>query len=119
MPARLSSRRRWQVVFAACSIGLLVLALAPMELKEERTFAHSDKVAHVVAFACLGFAARRGWPSRLPAIMAGLLAYGAAIEILQSLMPLRSASLADLAADVVGILAGAMLAWAWASRRPA
>jgi VanZ family protein len=114
-----TTRARWRVVFGLGSILMLVLALMPLELRDERTFPASDKVAHVVAFACLALTACRGWPARWSRIVAGLVLYGAAIEVLQSLVPLRSASLSDLAADVVGILAGLLIARGCAARWPA
>jgi len=41
--------------------------------------------------------------------MLGLLAYGAVIEVLQSLTPTRSAEWLDLLADAVGILLARVL----------
>jgi len=66
----------------------------------------NDKVAHVLAFVALAFLADGGWPEKrfdwIPAIW--LTTYGAFIEGLQSLIEFRTASLADLVADVIGIL---------------
>jgi VanZ family protein len=46
-----------------------------------------------------------------------LVGYAALSEVVQGLSALeRSASVADWAADVVGVLAG-LLAWTWAGRR--
>ncbi|WP_346619521.1 VanZ family protein [Blastococcus montanus] len=75
-----------------------------------------DKVVHLLLFAGLAISARwaggRGTP-----VAAGLVLYAVASELVQGLTPLaRSASPADLIADVVGVLVGS-LAWAWATRR--
>lgn len=68
----------------------------------------SDKLNHALAYTVLmlyfGQLARR----RL-AVVAGLLAYGIAIEGLQSLLPPRSAEFADLLANCVGMGLGALL----------
>ncbi len=72
-----------------------------------------DKLDHVIAFAALALLSRAGWPGMRRGLAAGLLlVYGLVLEIAQS-HPLvgRSASLADLAADGIGIAAGFALAW--------
>jgi VanZ family protein len=71
-------------------------------------FQVSDIVLHAAAFtyltAALWFAHHggdRGWK---PA--AWMMAYGTAIELIQSFEPTRSAEIKDLVVDAVGILAG-------------
>jgi VanZ family protein len=71
-------------------------------------FAVSDIVLHACAFtyltAALWFAhhsADRGWK---PALW--MMAYGVAIEAIQSFEPTRDAELKDLVVDAVGILLG-------------
>jgi VanZ family protein len=71
-------------------------------------FAVSDIVLHACAFtyltAALWFAhhsADRGWK---PALW--MMAYGIAIELIQSFEPTRDAELKDLVVDAVGILLG-------------
>lgn len=72
-----------------------------------------DKLNHASAFAALAFAACLGWPEmrygRAP-MLAALLAYGGAIEIIQLFVPGRSCEWGDLLADAVGISLGALLA---------
>ena len=66
-----------------------------------------DKLAHVALFAALGVllmiasAGRRVW-----LVLAVLLAVATADELLQGDLPGRVVSLADLAADAVGAVAG-------------
>jgi VanZ family protein len=81
-----------------------------------------DKLNHVLAFAApafAGLAAGAGRGSRR-VLWLGLLAWGAAIEVLQIWIPPRSADLLDWMADGLGIALGtavfAATAW-WFSRR--
>jgi VanZ family protein len=112
--------QRWRLVLAAVMVGAVLFAIRPLNsrLDPETLFLHSDKIAHVLYFASLWWLARHagfraGWPLAL-----SLLAYGVAIEIAQQLAPTRrAASLADLAADALGIA----LAWSlmrWSLRQP-
>ena len=78
-----------------------------------------DKLNHVLAFAgpCFaGLAALRArrWGSGAPLALA-LLAWGGALELLQTLLPPRGGDWSDLLADAVGIGLGA-LAYALAAR---
>lgn len=95
------------------TLGVLLLALiAALSLLPLRGpdlgVPVSDKFNHALAYTVLmlyfGQLARR----RL-AVVAGLLAYGVAIEALQSLLPPRSAEFADLVANCVGMGLGALL----------
>jgi VanZ family protein len=69
-----------------------------------------DKANHLLAFAgptVAGMAALRrrdGW--RAPALCLALLAWGGALELLQGLLPPRTADWADWAADGAGIFLG-------------
>lgn len=91
-----------------CASAVLVLALMPAPPDALST--GWDKANHLLAFAVLGMLARWGWHShwRWPA----LLAFGAAIELLQAQAPPREASWADLGADALGLAlaAGLLLA---------
>jgi VanZ family protein len=72
-----------------------------------------DKLNHALAFTTLAFAASLGQPGPLRTRLvwlAGLLAFGGLIEILQLFVPGRSAEWADLLADAVGIALGAVVA---------
>jgi VanZ family protein len=72
-----------------------------------------DKANHLLAFAGPMFAGcAAGWPARR--LAAALLAYGGAIELLQTRLPPRSGDWADWLADAAGIALGALLARAWA-----
>lgn len=79
-----------------------------------------DKLNHVLAFAGPMFAglAARGRPTYREGVRLGLalLAFGAALELLQGLMPPRSADWADGLADAIGVGLGAA-AYSLALRR--
>lgn len=117
MPSLRLTRGHWRAVLAAGAVAMLPLALMPFEIKEKGGFVHGDKVAHVIAFACLAYAAACGWPDRTRTIVLSLGVYGLAIELLQTLTPLRSASMTDLVADLIGVAFGLVLALGWARAR--
>lgn len=95
------------------ALALIALMLGPFQGLEQRV-GMTDVLAHVVGFAIITAAILLNLPrlGRLPA--AGLsLALGGGIELLQAGLG-RSASLPDLAADLVGI---ALVAVLWPRRR--
>lgn len=100
--------RLLRVAFWACGVAVLVLSLAPVTTPMPST--GWDKSNHLLAFATLAFLGRGAFPGRAVAVLAGLLAYGGLIEVLQSFTPDRSAEWADLLADGVGLACGEMLA---------
>ncbi|WP_339744392.1 VanZ family protein [uncultured Maricaulis sp.] len=70
-----------------------------------------DKVQHISAFFVLTLLARMAWPRRVWVMPGTLLAYGIWIEWAQALEGAgRTASGADIAADLIGITIGALLA---------
>jgi VanZ family protein len=72
-----------------------------------------DKLNHVLAFGALAFAGRFALaPARRAALWDGaaLAGLGVAIELLQQLVPARSAQWQDLLADALGIAAGLLAA---------
>ncbi len=72
-----------------------------------------DKLNHSSAFAAMAFAACFSFPRSLRRQctgLAGMLAYGGLIEIVQLFIPGRTGEWADLLADALGIGAGAAIA---------
>lgn len=65
-----------------------------------------DKANHALAFALLALLGLAAYPARAARVLLGLLAFGAAIELLQSLTGYRTAEWLDLLADAVGVAAG-------------
>ena len=94
----------WRLAFGLCVLGVLVLALMPTDVPMPST--GWDKSNHLLAFSVMALLGRRAYPGRTMALLAGLLAYGALIEVLQAFTPNRSAAWQDLAADAVGLALG-------------
>ncbi|NRA29925.1 MAG: VanZ family protein [Parvularculaceae bacterium] len=68
----------------------------------------TDKIGHYLAYGALAGCAIVGFVQRFSTLLllAGVLAYGALFEGLQSLTPERTASLADMSANTFGALTG-------------
>jgi VanZ family protein len=100
---------RWRLVWVALLAVGIAWALRPLGADEgpENWFPGADKAHHVWFFALLLWIGHR-WAAWRPAwaLALGLLAYGLAMEFAQGLTPSRSASLADVAADGLGIAIG-------------
>lgn len=94
----------WRTAFAATLVLTTVLFMAPVQpVAGTPGGVPVDKVAHVVVLGVLAFLAARAWPDeRRVLLWVALVAYGAAVEAGQALLPWRSAEALDLAADAVG-----------------
>lgn len=92
----------WRVLLGVLAAAVCWLAFSPAPPPAIDT--GWDKLNHAIAFAALAFCAARGFaPQSSLAIPAALLAFGGFIELVQSQLPGRSAEVADLLADAVGI----------------
>jgi VanZ family protein len=98
----------WRLAFGMCVLVVLVLALMPKDMAMPST--GWDKSNHLLAFSVMALLGLRAYPGRTMAVLAGLLAYGVLIEVLQSFTPNRSADWQDIVADAVGLVLG------WGSR---
>lgn len=105
-----------RVLLAVLLGGGLALALRPLAsgAGPENWFVGADKLFHIAFFTalwCLGVRSRlaKAWQ-----LAVALLLFGAAMELAQgAFSQSRSASIADLAADAVGLLLGfALTRWA-------
>ncbi|MEO8015758.1 MAG: VanZ family protein [Polaromonas sp.] len=109
-PVALQPRRQpipllaWRLAFGACVLAVLVLALVPTDVPIPST--GWDKSNHLLAFSVMALLGMRAFPGRTMAVLAGLLAYGILIEVLQSFTPSRSADWRDVVADAVGLALG-------------
>ena len=111
--------RHWQVAGVVVLLVVFVAALMPaiwfMHEMNNARFAHADKWLHAITFMLLTvwfsgqYSRRNYWR-----IAAGMLAFGAFIEICQRMLTYRSAEPMDFAADGIGVVAGLLIAWAGA-----
>lgn len=108
------AQRRW--AFWLCAASVLALCLMPPAQHLPST--GWDKANHALAFAVLAVLGLAAYPARAARVLLGLLAFGALIELLQSLTGYRTAEWLDLVADAAGLAAGWPLArWSRAERR--
>lgn len=114
-PPPSAARWAWRALFAALVLVVAWLAFTPRPPAPAETL--WDKANHALAFAALAACAAGGWPGRARRIALGLLVYGLLIEAVQQVIPERSADLADVVGDAVGIAAGLVLAAAGAAAR--
>lgn len=110
------AQRRW--AFWLCMAAVLALCLMPPAQHLPST--GWDKANHALAFAVLAVLGLLAHPARTARVLLGLLAFGAAIEVLQSLTGYRTAEWLDWVADAAGLLAGWQFArWFGAAGHPA
>ena len=113
-PADSGARRREiRLAFLVVLVLTSIIALTPGPAAPHSLFGR-DKLDHLAAFAALAVLVRAGWPRRTRLLTGGLLfVYGMGIELVQS-VPLigRTASIADLTANGLGIALGLLVAWA-------
>lgn len=103
---------------------LLVIALSLIPQDALPPTGLWDKASHTLAYAVLaatGSVAHRGVRAWV-LVAAGLLILGAALEIVQSVLPDRVASFHDVVANAVGVALGSLLAVGadalWIRHRP-
>lgn len=100
------AQRRW--AFWLCMAAVLTLCLMPPAQHLPST--GWDKANHALGFAVLAVLGLLAYPARTARMLLGLLAFGAAIEVLQSLTGYRTAEWLDLLADAAGLAIGWQLA---------
>lgn len=101
-------------------LGITVLCLWPLRELPGPDLPWTDKLYHGAAFALLMWWFAVALPRvRWPRTGLSLVALGVAIEIAQGFVPLRAPSFADVLADTLGVLAGALLARLTPCRLPA
>jgi VanZ family protein len=98
------ARRFLKASFYAACMLVGVLSLLPGERLPPAPI--GDKVEHVIAYALLAFLGCAAFERRRLAMILGLVAYGAALELLQNLAPGRSPEIADGVANLIGACLG-------------
>ena len=95
----------WIVLLVAYAVGIFAMSsLSQPTGGKGLPVAHADKLIHAVEFAILAFLAWKATGGRTVMSLLLSLGYAASDEIHQLFVPLRHASMADLAADAAGIL---------------
>jgi len=107
----------WRWLFWLCALAVLVLALLPPD--EPMPTTGWDKSNHMLAFATLFLLGQRGFGRRTGWVLAGLLAYGVLIELLQALTTYRSSDWHDVVADSAGLAIGLVIDNVYRLRRAA
>jgi VanZ family protein len=105
-----------RAVTAAVAAAILVLSMLPLPQPQLPGVDFTDKILHAIAYLVLGFLL---FASQLPGprprlvlvSVLGSLLFGGLIELIQPLA-LRRRELGDVAADLAGAVAGALLALA-------
>jgi len=101
-----------RAAFGLALTAILVLSLMPVP-DGLQVFSWQDKLEHATAFVVLGLMASSARLGRTRLWVVGLLAYGALIEVAQSMVPYRSADPADWAADAIGVALAVLIARRW------
>ncbi len=87
-----------------------LLAFIPDYSALPSVLSFSDLLNHLIAFSILFLLLKGAYPSlAVNNIFALLFAYAFGIEVLQYLLPTRSAALSDIGADAAGLLTGYLL----------
>lgn len=103
---------------------LIVVALSLIPQDAVPALRIWDKAGHVLAYAALAAAGGIGYRGQRSLFLVGLalLLLGAALELAQSFLPDRIASLQDILANAIGIALGSLLAGTanalWPEPRP-
>ena len=103
MRLRAPAATGWRVLLFAAAAGICWFAFTPDPPPVGAGV--WDKFQHLFAFGVLAVLAHRAYPrASFAAHIGGLLAFGIFIELVQSQIPERSAEVADVAADLCGVL---------------
>ena len=113
-PPAVKSRRWWWVAIAAYAVVILIGSLIPIDVPAP--VGRLDKVAHLCEYLLFAWLLVQGvratrTPERHYLLWAWIYAtsYGLLIELLQVLVPWRSAELADALANALGAALGVWL----------
>lgn len=104
--------RGWRALLWVLVLGVGWLAFDPKPPSVADT--GHDKTQHLAAFLVLAVCAARAYPAQPPQrVFVALLGFGALIELVQTLVPGRSAEWGDLLADAAGAALALLLLHAW------
>ena len=99
-----SQQKKWLIVFCLNTLLLLYLTLMPPS-NHQIGYQHIDKVFHFIGFGSFAFFCKLAFVrlSNLWALITSS-ALGIIVEIVQSLLPYRSFSLADMLSNIAGVV---------------
>ena len=106
--------RFWLGFWIALQILVFAACVAPLEdMSMPVPFSFGDKLLHEISYFVLAGYASMLFASRRAFLLAiaGLFLLGVVIEGVQAFLPWRSADPRDVLANVLGLLAGGLLAW--------
>lgn len=99
---KLAAVQLLRLSFAAALIAVFVLALLPAP-EAPKLVSWQDKIEHFVLFAGLAGLGFLAWPSRAWRVSVGMLVYGVAMELAQSMTAYRVGDYLDWLADAIGV----------------
>jgi len=106
------------VYLAVLTVLLLVPDPAALLGIDQTPGTSSGRGVHFLFFTLLGFlVCASRWPVGRRLLVGLLVAYAVGTEALQALIPLRSAELADLLENLLGLAVGAAIWWIAQKRR--
>ena len=97
------TKRFWQ--YAAWLSVLTILVLCTIPSPQIVNVSHADKIQHFIAFAGVAFVFRLAYPQNIFKAYFAAFVLGVIVELVQAMIPWRSAEWLDLLADSVGIIA--------------
>ncbi len=110
--------RVWRLAFAAAVVLNLTALYWPSNVSSTVGIPQLDKGVHLLMFAALAWTGLRAWP-RGRVLIPLLVAHAVLSEVAQAaLLTQRSGDVADVLADLAGVVAGILLARAsWGGER--
>ena len=109
------ARRLWWAVFLTYAAAVCVVSVIPVVQVGPR-IPSFDKLFHLIEYALFGWllaraqlASGRPWPHVARMAVIGAAVYGAALELVQAMLPYRDAEWLDAVTNAVGGIVGIQL----------
>ncbi|MDZ7689537.1 MAG: VanZ family protein [Halobacteriales archaeon] len=99
--------KKRRILFAVAVVAVVAASLVSDPYLPTADFVPgvaSDKVWHAVGYFCLTLVALYVFDQRPLVVAVGVVLLGAGVELAQSFVPYRTASLLDMAANTVGVV---------------
>lgn len=95
------------------AISYLVFSRPNYPFMLPQTIPNMDKIGHFGSFFCLSYLTHLAFKPKWYLLAITLACYGIFIELVQSTLPYRSASIADFVADMLGVLLFYFCHWSY------